>query len=159
MGEGLDLPQADASMRATSSTWAASPWPLPAPPAPSWPCSHHSLPSGHAALLLVLGNFCCPCCHRTFAHAALSDCFTVLSSLKQVSCYLFIQIALPWGNIPQYLQIKSFYPLVLKCPSDHSYKFTSVSQCYISSPPCNLAIFVIIITHTFRIPFLCPALF
>ena len=112
-----------------------------------------------SALLALLPWLPCSILHRPFAHAALSDCFTVLSSLKQVSCYLFIQIALPWGNIPQYLQIKSFYPLVLKCPSDHSYKFTSVSQCYISSPPRNLAIFVIIIAHTFRIPFLCPALF
>ena len=102
-------------------------------------CSHHCLPSRHAALLLVLGNFHCPCCHRTFARANLSDCFTILSSLKQVSCYLFIQIALPWGkrslwnhrgcsriDIPQYLKIKSFYPLLLKCPSDHSYRFISV---------------------------------
>lgn len=122
-------------------------------------CSHHSLPSGHAALLLVLGNLLCPCCHRTFAHAALSDCFTILSSLKQVSHYLFIQIVPPWGNIPQYLQIKSFYPVLLKGPSDHSYKFPSMSHCYVSSPPRNLAIFSIITAHTCRVPFLCPALF
>ena len=159
MGEGLDLPQADASTRATSSTWAASLWPLPAPPAPSWPM----FPSLSAFWALSppysAGKFTLSLLPQDLAHAAVSDCFTILSSLKQVSRYLLIQIVPPWGNILQYLQIKSFYPVLLKGPSDHSYEFPSMSHCYVSSPPRNLAIFAIIIAHNCRVPLLCPALF